>query len=67
MGWVNIYKGNQSTQISGANIETFNILYEHVILVLLKTPRRTLLVFLFVSIYVLTCATLIYKQTISTI
>ena len=55
MGLVSRYKGNQSNQISGAVIETFNILYVNVFPVLLKAPRRTVLVFLFVSIDVLAC------------
>ena len=54
MGWVIRYRGNQSNQISGAVIEAFNILYENVILFKLKATRRTVLVLLFVSIYVLT-------------
>ena len=48
-------RGNQSNQIYVAVIETFKILYVTVISVLLKTPRRTVLVFLVVSIYVLVC------------
>ena len=55
MGWVIRYRGNQSNPISGAVIETFNILYENVIPVLLKAPCHTMHVFLFVSIYVLAC------------
>ena len=54
MGGVCRYRGNQSNPISGAVIETFNILNENVILVLKKAPRRTVLVFFFVSINVLT-------------
>ena len=54
MGGIIRSRGNQSYPISGAVIETFNILYTNVILVLLKAPRRTVLVFLFVSIYVST-------------
>ena len=47
MGWVIGNRTNQSNQISGAAIETVNILYENVILVLLKAPRRTVLVLYF--------------------
>ena len=54
MGWIMEIRRNQSHPISGAVIEIFNILYENVILVLMKAPRRTVLVCLFVSIYVLT-------------
>ena len=53
MGWV-ISRGNQSNQISGAVIETFNTYDENVILVLFKAPRCSVLVFLFVNIHVLT-------------
>ena len=45
MGWVIKCRGNQSTQISGAVIETFNILYVNMIRVLLSVPRRTVYVF----------------------
>ena len=51
MGWVIIYRGNQNYPISGAVIETFNMFYENEILELLKTLRRTVHVFLFVSIH----------------
>ena len=55
MGWVIRYRENQSNQISRAVIEIFYMLHENVILVLLKAPRRTVHVFLFISIYVLAC------------
>ena len=45
--------GGESNPISGAVIETFNILYLNVILDLRKVPRLTVLVFLFAPVYVL--------------
>ena len=45
MGWVIRYRGNQSNPISLPVIETFIILYENVIIVLLKAHLRTVLVF----------------------
>ena len=57
MGLVITYRGNQSNPISvaignrGKVIETFKVLYENMILVLLKAPLRTVHVFLFVSIF----------------
>ena len=63
MGWVIKNTWNQSTPISGTVIETFIILYKNVILVFLKALRRTMLVFVFVTI----CVDIYYKYTISTI
>ena len=60
MGWVIRYRENQSYPISGAVIETFNILYENEILELLKAPDRTVHAFLFAPVYMLACT--IHRQ-----